>query len=293
MSYAAAMADPGTPRTALVLGGGGITGIAWEIGLLTGLHEAGVDLTEADLVVGTSAGSVVGAQVTTGMGLDDLYRRQLEPPETGRLARVGPRVLAGWLLAGLLARGDPAAFGRRVGGASVRAAAAGRTPTLDERLAAISARLPVGSWPDRDLRITAVDATTGELRVLTAASGVDLVTAVAASCAVPSVYPPVPVDGRPHVDGGMRSGANVDLAAGAERLVVLAPTPRGFATMASAASQAAAWPPGHALVLSPDAGAVHAIGRNVLDPAARAAAAEAGRRQAVAAADAVRAVWVG
>ena len=110
---------------------------------------------------------------------------------------------------------------------------------------------------------------------------------------MPSVYPPVPVHGHPHVDGGMRSGANVDLAAGSERVVVLAPTPRGFATMASAASQAAAWPSGRALVLSPDAAAVRAIGRNVLDPAARAASAAAGRAQAVSVAESVRAVWTG
>ena len=285
------MAERTTTGRALVLGGGGITGIAWEIGLLAGLQGAGVDLTEADLVVGTSAGSVVGAQITTGQTLDELYQRQLEPPAAERLAKVGPRVLAGWLVAGLLARGDSTAFARRVGRASVRAAASGRTPSLEQRLAAISSRLPVDSWPHRDLRITTVDALSGEFRVLTSDSGVDLVTAVAASCAVPSVYPPVLIDGRPHIDGGMKSGANVDLATGAERLVVLAPTPRGFATMASAASQAAAWPAGRALVLSPDAGAVQAIGKNVLDPAARAAAVQAGRAQTAAAVEDVRVVW--
>jgi len=285
------MAGTGGPGTALVLGGGGVTGIAWEVGLLAGLGDAGVDLTAADLVVGTSAGSVVGAQVTSGLAVEELYRRQLEPPSAERPARVSPGVLAAWLLAGLLARGDATAFARRVGRASIRAAAAGRTPTLDERLTAISSRLPVSSWPDRDLRVTAVDALTGAFRVLTADSGVDLVTAVAASCAVPSVYPPVLIDGRPHIDGGMKSGANVDLATGAERVVVLAPTPRGFATMVSAASQAAAWPAGRALVLSPDAAAVRAIGPNVLDPAARAASAVAGRAQGRSTVAAVRAVW--
>ena len=74
-------------RTALVLGGGGITGIAWEIGVLAGLAEAGADLTGADLVVGTSAGSVVGAQVTAGADLEALHARQLEPPTGERAAR--------------------------------------------------------------------------------------------------------------------------------------------------------------------------------------------------------------
>jgi len=99
-------------RTALVLGGGGITGIAWELGLLTGLADAGLDLTDADLVVGTSAGSVVGAQVTGSTPLRELYDRQLEPPSTEQAARAGPWVLAGLAVAMLRARGDVEAFGR-------------------------------------------------------------------------------------------------------------------------------------------------------------------------------------
>lgn len=277
--------------SALVLGGGGITGIAWEIGLLAGLSEVGVDLTDAELVVGTSAGSVVGAQITSSLALEELYERQLRPPTAERLARIGPRVLAGWAVAMLLARADAEGFARRVGQRAVRASAAGRTPSLEERLAVIASRLPSGSWPERDLWLTTVDATSGAFRVLTATSGVDLVTAVAASCAVPGVYPPVPIEGRPHIDGGIKSGANVDLAAGAQRLVVLAPTPRGFGSMASATQQAAAWEPGRAAVVSPDPAAVAAVGKNVLDPAARAASARAGRRQAKRVADHVRAVW--
>jgi len=93
-------------RTALVLGGGGITGIAWELGLLTGLADAGLDLTDADLVVGTSAGSVVGAQVTGSTPLRELYDRQLEPPSTEQAARAGPWVLAGLAVAMLRARGE-------------------------------------------------------------------------------------------------------------------------------------------------------------------------------------------
>lgn len=89
----------------------------------------------------------------------------------------------------------------------------------------------------------------------------------------------------------MKSGANVDLATGADALVVLAPTPRGFGPMASAADQAAEWEPGRAIVLTPDADAVRAIGHNVLDPAARAGSARAGRAQALGVLTAVRAVW--
>src|SRR4051794_23219546 len=87
-------------RTALVLGGGGITGIAWEIGLLAGLAEAGTDLSGADLVVGTSAGSVVGAQVTCGAGLGALYERQMEPATSEEPARLNRATLAqfGWAM---------------------------------------------------------------------------------------------------------------------------------------------------------------------------------------------------
>ena len=83
-------------RSALVLGGGGITGIAWMLGLLKGLRDAGVDLTGATTVVGTSAGSVVGAQVTSGHDLDALYAGQLEPPDH----EIGAGLAAGAILDG-------------------------------------------------------------------------------------------------------------------------------------------------------------------------------------------------
>lgn len=285
------MTDRTHVRRALVLGGGGMTGIAWETGVLLGLAEAGLDLSTADLVIGTSAGSVVGAQLTSRASLTDLYRRQLEPPVVEKLAHIGRGTLVRWIVAALLARGDTEAFARRVGTMAIQAAASGRTPTVPQRLTAIAGRLPRHEWPGRELQVITVDAETGKLRVLDSASGVDLVSSVAASCAVPGVYPPVPIDGRPHIDGGIRSGSNADLAAGADRLVVLSPMARGLGPMASAAQQAAAWPPGRSIVISPDVDAVTAIGKNVLDPAAQAPSARAGRSQAATIVDAVRAVW--
>ncbi len=277
-------------RTALVLGGGGITGIAWELGLLTGLADAGLDLTDADLVVGTSAGSVVGAQVTSSTPLRELYDRQLEPPSTEQAARAGPWVLAGLAVAMLRARGDVEAFGRSVGAFALKRTRAGRTPTLAARPEVISSRLPVHTWPARDLRVTAVDAMTGGFTVLDPSSGVDLVTAVAASCAVPGVYPPVDIAGRPHIDGGVRSGANVDIAAGLESVVVLAPLPRGFGPIASPGRQAERLGV-DAIVVSPDQTAVAAIGKNVLDPAARSASARAGYAQTSTVLPDVRQAW--
>src|SRR3954454_15362801 len=131
----------GHPRTALVLGGGGITGIAWEIGLIAGLAEAGVDLSTADLVVGTSAGSVVGAQVTTGGEPEFLFERQLEPPTSERVARMTRGNLArfGWTM--LVSRGRDVDFRRRIGALALKAEQAGLTPTEEERLEIIGSRL--------------------------------------------------------------------------------------------------------------------------------------------------------
>ncbi|MBB3676265.1 patatin-like phospholipase family protein [Modestobacter versicolor] len=280
-------------RTALVLGGGGITGIAWEVGVLAGLAEAGVDLGTADLVVGTSAGSVVGAQLRSGVDLEQLYEGQLEPHVgTERAARLGRRTLARYGLAMLLARRDDVAFRRRVGELARTAADTGRTPTEAERRAAIASRLPSPEWSDRPLVVTAVDAESGEFVTFTRESGVELVAAVGASCAVPGVYPPVTIDGHRYVDGGMRSPANADLAAEYDRIVVVAPLPRGAGPMTSVDAQVTGLV-SRVAVVSPDQASLAAIGKNVLDPAAREPAARAGRAQAAAVADRVREVWQG
>src|SRR4051794_24858937 len=133
---------------ALVLGGGGITGIAWETGLLHGLHERGVDLTTADLVVGTSAGSVVGAQVRSGTPLAELYAVQVADPTPDTPPSFGLPVLLHFASAALLSRGDATAMGRRLGAWAIKRTAAGRTPTLESRLEAIRERLTSLEWPD-------------------------------------------------------------------------------------------------------------------------------------------------
>jgi NTE family protein len=279
-------------RTALVLGGGGITGIAWEIGLVAGLAEAGVDLGTADLVVGTSAGSVVGSQLTSGIAVEDLYARQLEPPTQERVARMTRGVLARYGLAMLRARRDGVAFRRRVGELARKAADAGLTPTEDERRAAIASRLPSTEWPERRFVVTAVDAESGEFTTFTRDSGVELLAAVGASCAVPGVYPPVTIGGRRYIDGGMRSSSNADLADGYDRIVVLAPIPRGVGPMASVDAQVTGLV-SRIAVVSPDEASRTAIGKNVLDPAAREASARAGRAQAASVAARVADVWTG
>ncbi len=276
-----------TDRRALVLGGGGVTGIAWEIGLLAGLAEAGVDLTSADLVVGTSAGSAVGAQVLSGVALEDLYLAQLADA-TGEIAvKMGAGTMARFVFTSLWP-GDERGARARLGRAALKA----RTVPESERRAIIEQRLSSREWPETRLLITSVDAETGESRVFDRASGVPLAEAVAASCAVPLVWPPITIEGRRYIDGGVRSVANADLAAGCDRVVVLAPIVFALRRSSRIDRQLASLGPNvRSVVVSPDAHARTAIGPNVLDPAHRAASARAGRDQASGVAEAVAALW--
>lgn len=274
---------------ALVLGGGGVTGIAWEIGILAGLAEHSVDLTDADLVIGTSAGSVVGVDVRSGTRLEDLYRHQTRPPGSDEIyARMGLGVMAKYLRAMLLSR-KPEAARARVGAIALRA----KTETEEARRRVIESRLPVQHWPPGRLQITALDALTGDLVVFDAESDVRLLDAVGASCAVPGIWPPVTIKGRRYIDGGIRSAANADLAAGCDRVIIIAPLASGFGPLASPGNQARALSEAGAqvTVMTPDKAALRAIGRNVLDPSRRSAAALAGYAQAGSVAHQAKAVW--
>ncbi|MEV7594300.1 patatin-like phospholipase family protein [Streptomyces sp. NPDC089922] len=276
--------------TALVLGGGGLTGIGWECGILHGLARAGVDLTTADLVVGTSAGSVVGAQLTSGLlTAQELYERQLGDASGETAAKLGAGTLARFALAMARSRGDAAAYRRRVGAMALAA----DTGAEAERRKVLAARLVSHDWPGRRLVVTAVDALTGELEAFDRESGSGLVDAVSASCAVPGVWPPVTVGGRRFVDGGIRSATNADLAAGHERVVVIAPITLGSRLVPSPAAQAARLRAAGAkvLLITPSAAARKAFGRNVLDPARRDPAARAGLGQAAGHVAEAAAVW--
>jgi NTE family protein len=274
---------------ALVLGAGGEAGIAWEVGLLAGLAGRGVDLTTADLVVGTSAGAGVAARINSGAGLADLYETQLAPANGEIVARFGPRTMAKFVWAVAPARRNPVRARIRLGRMAVRS----RTEPAAQRRAVVAARLGTHEWPAGNLLITAVDADTGEFTTFGSGSGVDLVDAVGASCAVPGVWPPVVINGRRWMDGGMRSPANADLAAGYDRVVVVAPIVRGFKPLPSVTDQVAELARNCQAValLAPDAASVAAFGRNLLDPQSRAPSARAGYEQAAALRADVAAVW--
>lgn len=273
---------------ALVLGGGGVTGVAWELGILAGLAAAGVDLAKADLVVGTSAGSVVGTYVASGIDLEERYERQLAASSGEIAARFGlPQVARlGWAM---LRSRDTQAYLARIG----KMALAAKTLPEAERRDVIAGRLGVTEWPSKRFLVTAVDAATGEFKVFDRDSGVSIVDAVGASCAVPGVWPPVTIGDRRYIDGGMRSATNADLAAGHARVVIIAPMSLGGKHVPRVSAQADALRAAGAsvIVITPDAAAKEAIGRNVLDPARRPGSARAGRTQATAIAEQVAQVW--
>jgi NTE family protein len=262
-------------RKALVLGGGGVTGVAWEIGVLAGLAEVGLDLTDADLMVGSSAGSLVAAQVAGGTPLEELYERQLASVGSEVGAKIGVGVLLRWAVAALGTRDERKTLAR-IGAMAVKA----RTMPEAERRAVFAPRLSATQWPETELLITAVATDNGEFVTFNRNSGVSIVDAVGASCAVPGVWPPVTIKGRRYMDGGVRSPANVDLAEGYERIVVVAPINNAFRRAQSPAAQLARLPEGtRSVVVAPDAQTKAAIGNNVLDPTRRAPAAQAGRKQ--------------
>lgn len=278
-----------TTERALVLGGGGVTGIAWGLGFLMGLLDEGLDLRGADLIVGTSAGSSVGAQITGGAPLEQLYARQLEP--SSEQAVTFDAEAMGRTFAAIMQEVGPdlTALRQRIGQLALNA------PSVPEaeRRAIIASRLPNPEWPASRLVIVAVDAESGEPRVFDREAGVSLTDAVAASCAVPGVWPPMTIGGHRYMDGGVRSVTNADLAQGARRVLVLSllkldaqsPLPREVRLLEAGGSAVR--------VAEPDTASVEAIGPNVLDPARRAGTAQAGRAQGQRQAAELRAFWMG
>jgi NTE family protein len=268
---------------ALVLGGGGVAGIAWMNGLLAGLADAGSDASGADLVIGTSAGAAVAAQLGSGLSPDELYARQVDPALQAKEIPVDLDMTV--FLESLAAVVDGVSSVvercRLIG----QFALAADTVSEGERRAAVASRLPSAVWPVRRLELVAVDAETGEPRRFTNDSGVDLVDAVAASCAVPGVWPPVTIGGRRYVDGGVRSSDNADYAAGARRVLVVSPMGADAVSLLPVEKQlsevVAELRAGgtEVTVISPDEQSRAAMGDNPLDPAIRAATAAAGRAQ--------------
>ena len=197
------MTDPG-PRIGLILGGGGVVGVAWELGVLAALTtEAGWNPASATVIAGTSAGSMAGAITALGRDLPAIAARRTEgvtmpdaasaPARPAATSAVSPELLD-------LMRPGTATVAERARAVGRMARAA--QPAMDEAAyrAFIGSSLPAG-WPAGDLRLTTVDCDTGETVLLDRGSGMDLIDAVAASCAVPAYFPTVQHKGRHFTDG--------------------------------------------------------------------------------------------
>ena len=169
-------------RRAVILAGGGYAASAWELGIVTGMADAGLDVRNADLFVGTSSGSRVALHLASGAVHEEAFERRLQP-------------------------GPPSSAGPSMSGAS--------------RREIVAAQLPTTTWPEKRLLIAVVNANTRERRAFDRDSGIDLVDAVIATTASAGM-PPVLFQGEHYVDGGFRSTDNADLASGVDRVLILA-----------------------------------------------------------------------
>ena len=261
---------------ALVLAGGGVTGVAWETGVLWGLRDAGHDIiANLDLVVGTSAGSTVGAQILSGTDLSDLFASQIADKHNEITPHLDVDALA--TIFGEMALGGTTTDEQRI---RIGELALGAT-TVDEptRRAVIEKRLPSHNWPTTPLILTAIDALTGEFVTWSKDSGVSLVDAVTSSCAVPSVWPCVTINNRRYYDGGLRNSANAYLAKGHTDVIVIAPMTGGPSPIVTAELDELTASGSTIRMIVADAEAIEAMGPNSLDPRFRHVAAEHGRRQ--------------
>lgn len=275
---------------ALVLGGGGIAGIAWEAGLVAGLRDAGADLGEADLIVGTSAGSVIGTFLAHGEDpaeAVDRYAtggaREAAPP-----AQVDVEAMFNAFSILFDESIPPQEARARVGRLTLETPENG----MAARLAELGRRLPHQDWPDLPFLVTGVDTADGAFTVWSRTSGAPLALAVQASCAVPCVFPPVEIGGRRYMDGGTRSVTNADLAKGAAQVVILEPmahlVPRRWLKRELAELGEA-----QVAAIGPDQAAIDIFGLDLLDNGLWRPAFQAGRAQSAAVADEVKRIWHG
>ena len=297
---------------ALVLSGGGPVGIAWETGLIGGYAAAGLDVSAADFMMGTSAGSFVAARLAMGttpaalvapfLAMDDATPPPLpaggetradasRPPNTSVLMEK---------MAAAQGSGKSAEAVRAELGAYALAADTISEEAFIKSFGRSLADLPADAWPTRGYACTAVDALDGSFHLWTKDSRVGLARAVASSCSVPGVYPPITINGRRYIDGGMRSGTNADKATGYDRVLLVAirlaaegPIAERMKERLDGEIKVLTDAGAKVEVVYPDAGSVAAFGVNLMDARRRPAAAKAGYAQGKAEADALKAFWTG
>jgi NTE family protein len=279
-------------KRALVLGAGGHAASSWEIGFVTGLADEGIDLRDADLLVGTSAGSRVAVQLASGLALEELVARQGDPVPANTPA---PDWQRWWreVMQAKAAGGGPAAILRRIGKLALT------VPHAEghDRRWFVTSELPIDAWPKRELRFATVECETGERRVFDRTSGITLIDPVTASGALAGVWPPVAFEGRHYVDGGFYATENADLASDCARVLVLALRPGNPSLPVIPLDDAVRGLERAGVqveVIRPD-DATQAIfiaaGSNVLDPAVREPAVRSAREQGRRAIQRLAAFW--
>ncbi len=276
------------------------------IGVIAGLFDAGLDATEADLIIGTSAGSTAAAQIT-GASPTQLLAAILSaalPPRSGPVGLDRGRVPIGPVADHMErtnriidAAEDAADMRRRMGAAALEMDAASDGYGQAQWRATVVARLPSQRWPERKVFITAVDARTGEPVVFDRHSGVDLADAVAASCANGFGVPPYSIGDNRYIDGGYRRNENADLAAGYKRVLVVSPFggrtrhPLDWGMQLAAQVDELRASGSRVETIFPDGASLNAFGVNMMDLAARPPAARAGYDQGSGVAEQLTEFW--
>jgi NTE family protein len=293
---------------ALVLGGGGAAGNAWVIGVIAGLFEARLDVTEADLIIGTSAGATAAAQITSATPTQLLAEiLSAAPPQRpspigvdGGPVPIGPAANHMEIISAVIgAAKDAADMRRRMGAAALETDVASHRSAQAQWRATIAARLRSQLWPQRRLLIPAVDAHTGEPVVFDRHSGVDLVDAVAASTSNGFGVPPYGIGDRRYINGGYRRNENADLAAGYARVLVLSPFggrslhPLDWGTHLAAQADELRAGGSRVETIFPDSNSQNALGdgMEVMDLSRRRPCAQAGNTQGGALAEQLSEFW--
>lgn len=229
-------------RIGLVLGAGGLAGQAYHSGVLAALEQrTGWDPRRADIVVGTSAGSVVAAMLRAGVGGTDLWADQSGSPLTTAgatlIARGGPPITlptprlthmnaaAGMASAGLWVEAALRPFSVRSGVLAAASLPPGRVSTAPIQRAV--RQLHPEPWPGQPTWICAVRLENGQRTTFghSGAPKAQLGEAVAASCAIPGYFQPVRIGGDRYIDGGSYSVTNADLMAGQSLDLVIVSCP--------------------------------------------------------------------
>lgn len=287
---------------ALILGGGGPVGIAWELGLAAGLEEGGVRIADANRIIGTSAGSFAGAALASGRPAEALVRAQVAQAERMAAARGGSRdaeraavpdlaPLMRFMARRPVDREPSAGLLVEIGAFALAA----KTMPEETFISSFGSVTGTGErWP-HGFACTAIDAATGEFEVWEESSGIELGRAIASSCSVPGVFPPITIRGKRYIDGGMRSATNIDLAKGYQRVLVIAVLSnlaldfmragieREIAALKSSGSTVE--------LIVPDANCLEAFGNNLMDGSRRGDVALAGVVQGRAEAKRIKPFW--